>query len=84
VGFFQDVPQGRLTSGWRFDLIGASLERLARGRAALAFDGEGELLLEERSGMRIPEAGGPLPAPAAPTGAIDVVADAGGEGEISA
>ncbi|HXY45078.1 MAG TPA: HRDC domain-containing protein [Acidimicrobiales bacterium] len=55
VGFFQDTPSGRLTSGWRHELIGASLERLVTGRAALAFDGHGELVLEERSGTRITE-----------------------------
>ncbi|MGC9960481.1 MAG: HRDC domain-containing protein [Acidimicrobiales bacterium] len=55
LGFFQDVPTGRLTSGWRHELIGASLERLASGNAALAFDGQGELVLEERSGTRISE-----------------------------
>jgi ribonuclease D len=56
LGFFQDEPVGRLTSGWRHALIGASLERLARGGAALAFDGQGELVLEERSGKTIDEA----------------------------
>jgi ribonuclease D len=55
LAFFQDVPVGRLTSGWRHELIGASLGRLARGEAALAFDGRGELVLEERSGTRIDE-----------------------------
>ena len=55
LGFFQDVPTGRLTSGWRHELIGASLQRLASGHAALAFDGQGELVLEERSGTRISE-----------------------------
>jgi ribonuclease D len=55
LGFFQDVPTGRLTSGWRHELIGASLQRLASGNAALAFDGQGELVLEERSGTRISE-----------------------------
>ena len=55
MGFFQDVPTGRLTSGWRHELIGASLQRLASGTAALAFDGQGELVLEERSGARITE-----------------------------
>jgi ribonuclease D len=55
LAFFQDVPLGRLTSGWRHELIGASLGRLARGQAALAFDGRGELVLEERSGTRIDE-----------------------------
>lgn len=55
VGFFQDEPVGRLIEGWRYDLVGASLERLATGQAALAFDGEGDLVLEERSGTRISE-----------------------------
>jgi ribonuclease D len=55
LAFFQDVPVGRLTSGWRHDLIGAALARLAGGEAALAFDGRGELILEERSGTRIDE-----------------------------
>ncbi|MGD0083874.1 MAG: HRDC domain-containing protein [Acidimicrobiales bacterium] len=55
VGFFQDVPVGRLTRGWRRELIGESLGRLARGGAALAFDGQGELVLEERSGTPIAE-----------------------------
>jgi hypothetical protein len=67
MGFFQDEPTGRLTSGWRHDLIGASLERLVTGRAALAFDGRGELVLEERSGTRIAEAAGE-PTPAIETG----------------
>jgi ribonuclease D len=58
MGFFQDVPVGRLTTGWRYELIGASLERLGKGQAALAFDGHGELVLEERSGTRIAEGEG--------------------------
>lgn len=53
LGFFQDRPMGRLAAGWRHDLIGASLQRLSSGQAALAFDGQGELILEERSGRRI-------------------------------
>jgi ribonuclease D len=55
LAFFQDVPVGRLTSGWRHELIGAALARLAKGQAALAFDGRGELVHEERSGTRIDE-----------------------------
>jgi ribonuclease D len=55
LAFFQDVPVGRLTSGWRHELIGASLARLAGGEAALAFDGRGELVLEERSRTQIAE-----------------------------
>ncbi len=57
LGFFQDEPVGRLVSGWRHELIGASLERLAIGKAALAFDGRGELVLEERSHVPIAEDG---------------------------
>ncbi len=49
VAFFQDRRSGRLVSGWRYQLIGESLERLAAGDAALAFDGEDNLVLEERS-----------------------------------
>lgn len=71
VGFFQDEPVGRLTSGWRYDLIGASLGRLATGQAALAFDGHGDLVLEERSGTPIPEDAGPEPElPAVGGGAV--------------
>jgi ribonuclease D len=55
LAFFQDVPVGRLTRGWRHELVGASLGRLARGQAALAFDGLGELVLEERSHTPIDE-----------------------------
>ncbi len=55
VGFFQDVPVGRLTSGWRHDLIGSCLASLVSGSAALAFDGGGKLVLEERSGRPFPE-----------------------------
>ena len=40
----------RLASGWRGDVIGSALTDLLSGRAALAFDGEGGLLLEDRDG----------------------------------
>ncbi|HEV8063993.1 MAG TPA: HRDC domain-containing protein [Acidimicrobiales bacterium] len=53
LGFFQDKPVGRLASGWRHELIGAPLLALAKGRVSLAFDGRGDLVLEERSGKRI-------------------------------
>lgn len=49
VAFFQSQPSGRLASGWRRKLIGEVLEQLAEGNAALAFDGSGGLVLEERS-----------------------------------
>ncbi len=49
VAFFQSTPSGRLASGWRHGLLGTMLSRLADGKAALAFDGGGGLVLEERS-----------------------------------
>ncbi|MHB1987484.1 MAG: ribonuclease D [Acidimicrobiales bacterium] len=49
VAFFQERPSGRLSSGWRCELLGKMLDRLACGEAALAFDGSGALVLEERS-----------------------------------
>jgi len=42
-------PAGRVDEGWRADLVGARVRALAAGDAALAFDGQGGLLLEERS-----------------------------------
>jgi ribonuclease D len=49
VAFLQRRPAGRLASGWRHDLVGEPLRRLATGRASIAFDGRGDLVLEERS-----------------------------------
>jgi ribonuclease D len=43
------ASRGRLSSGWRAELLGTELEKLAKGEAALAFDGQDALLLEERS-----------------------------------
>lgn len=39
----------RLDDGWRADVVGHPVRALAGGAAALAFDGAGGLLLEERS-----------------------------------
>lgn len=41
--------EGRLSEGWRAGLVGEPVRRLVEGEAALAFDGEGGLLLEPRS-----------------------------------
>lgn len=38
----------RLTIGWRAEVLGQDIRRLVEGRAALAFDGKGGLLLEDR------------------------------------
>jgi ribonuclease D len=40
---------GRLSKGWRADLVGEPIQRLVSGEAALAFDGRGGLVLESRS-----------------------------------
>ena len=39
----------RLLTGWRADVAGLPVQRLLEGNAALAFDGEGSLVLEARS-----------------------------------
>ena len=39
----------RLLSGWRADVAGLPVKRLHEGTAALAFDGEGSLVIEARS-----------------------------------
>jgi len=38
----------RLTIGWRADVVGQDIQRLVEGRAALSFDGHGNLVLEDR------------------------------------
>jgi ribonuclease D len=48
VDFLSGHPGARLGGGWRAQLVGASLRRLADGDASLALDGHGRLLLEDR------------------------------------
>ncbi len=43
------VEGARLATGWRADLVGAQVHDLVGGRAALAFDRDGGLVLEARS-----------------------------------
>lgn len=50
TAFLSGAPDARLRHGWRADLVGKPLAKLVAGEAALAFDGNGGLLLEERSG----------------------------------
>lgn len=57
VALLADDPAGRLASGWRAGLVGAPLQRLVAGEAALAFDGKGGLVVEERSGRPLGAAG---------------------------
>ncbi len=44
-------PNSRLATGWRADLVGEPIRRLISGEGSLAFDGEGGLVLESRSGQ---------------------------------
>ena len=50
VDYLAGKPGARLGQGWRADLVGAPLRRLANGEASLALDGHGRLLLEDRPG----------------------------------
>jgi ribonuclease D len=49
VAFLREEPESRLARGWRAEMVGAGVRRLASGEAALAFDGKGNLVLESRS-----------------------------------
>lgn len=43
--------ESRLLVGWRAELVGDPVRRLVAGEAALAFDGDGRLVLERRSNV---------------------------------
>jgi len=43
------VPEARLSTGWRAQLVGDPIRRLLDGQVAVAFAGNGELVIEERS-----------------------------------
>lgn len=44
----QNEPDARLRQGWRAEVIGHTVERIATGRAAVAYDGKGALVLVDR------------------------------------
>lgn len=46
--FLQHETGCRLGDGWRAELVGDGVERIATGRAAVAFDGRGSLILVDR------------------------------------
>lgn len=46
--FLQNEPDLRLRQGWRAEVIGATVGRIATGRAAVAYDGAGGLVLIDR------------------------------------
>ena len=43
VEFLRHLPDARLRTGWRWNLVGQNLDDLVSGRAGLAFDGRGGL-----------------------------------------
>ena len=45
VDFLRGADEARLGTGWRRDLVGHQLGDIVSGRAALAFDGRGGLVL---------------------------------------
>ena len=47
VDFLCDKDDARLSSGWRFDVVGHQLRDIVAGRAGLAFDGRGGLVLHD-------------------------------------
>jgi len=49
VAFLQGRPGARLAEGWRAELIGDAVRRLAEGKVAIAFEADGRLVLETRS-----------------------------------
>ncbi len=46
--FLRRVPDNRLERGWRAELVGSTVERIVSGRAAIAYDGKGSLVLVDR------------------------------------
>ena len=53
AAYLRGDPTVRLAQGWRAAMAGTHLRSLLQGRAALAFDGRGGLILEERSGRPV-------------------------------
>lgn len=47
-------PSCRLNRGWRQELVGKPISQLVNGDAAVAFDGDGHLVLEARSHTSLP------------------------------
>jgi ribonuclease D len=58
AAFLRGDEGTRLSSGWRAEMVGGPVRRLAEGAAALAFDRRGGLVVEERSGRPLLLPGG--------------------------
>ena len=54
VASLRGDEDARLLAGWRARVVGEPMRRLTSGHAALAFDGDGGLVLEERSLRPLP------------------------------
>jgi ribonuclease D len=50
AAYVRGDPDARLAGGWRSVMVAEPVRALVEGRAVLAFDGAGRLVLEERSG----------------------------------
>lgn len=59
AAFLRADGGSRLDHGWRRDLVAEPIRALVGGRAALAFDRAGGLVLEARSGRALDDSGGP-------------------------
>jgi ribonuclease D len=80
VEYLSGTPGARLGQGWRAQLVGVPVRRLADGKASLALDGHGRLLLEARSGKPLGQQP-PGSAQAQPMGAQGQPAGAGAQGQ---
>jgi ribonuclease D len=58
ASYLRGDPTSRLAGGWRSVMVAEPIKALVEGRAVLAFDGAGHLVLEERSGR--PFGSGPV------------------------
>jgi ribonuclease D len=54
AAYLRREPGARLSTGWRARMVGLPLGELVEGRAALAFDGQGRLVVEARSRQPLP------------------------------
>ncbi len=53
IEFFALNPSGRLTEGWRGELLSETLSLIAKGDASIAIGQNGNLVLEKRSGKSL-------------------------------
>ena len=59
-GLLKSDPSGRLCEGWRSEMVGNPIAQLVAGDAAVAFDGDGKLVLEARSRQSLPTSRGQI------------------------